>query len=78
MSKHIKSENKLITKETIFSTLKESFVKLNPAQMVRNPVMFFVEAGTAVMLVLTLILAFKPDSSQGSTGYNLFITVILF
>ena len=78
MSKHIKSENKLITKETIFSALKESFVKLNPAQMVRNPVMFTVEAGTAVMLVLTLILAFKPDSSQGSTGYNLFITVILF
>jgi len=40
--------------------------------------MFTVEIGTVIMTVLTVILAFKPDPVQGSVGYNLLITIILF
>ena len=77
MSKHIK-ENKLFQKDIIVNALKASFVKLNPAVMIKNPVMFTVEVGTLIMIVLTIILLFSPDPAQGSFIYNLTLTVILF
>ena len=77
MSKHIK-ENKLFQKDIIINALKASFVKLNPAVMIKNPVMFTVEVGTLIMIVLTIILLFSPDPAQGSFIYNLTLTVILF
>ena len=78
MSKHPRTDNKLISKELLITALKESFVKLNPAVMIKNPVMFNVEAGTVIMIVLTAMLALNPDTSQGSIGYNFLITLILF
>ncbi len=78
MSKHPRTGNKLLQKDILLTAFKESFVKLNPALMMKNPVMFTVEIGTVVMTVLTIILAFKPDPVQGSVGYNLLITIILF
>ena len=33
---------------------RQSFVKLDPRLMIKNPVMFTVEIGTAVMLTVTL------------------------
>jgi len=78
MSKHSRTDNKLFSKELILTALKESFVKLNPAVMVKNPVMFTVEVGTVIMIVLSVILAFNPDEIQGSFLYNLLITIILF
>jgi K+-transporting ATPase ATPase B chain len=78
MSKHPRTGNKLLQKEILLTAFKESFVKLNPALMMKNPVMFTVEIGTVIMTVLTVILAFKPDPVQGSVGYNLLITIILF
>lgn len=55
----------------------QAFVKLDPRLMVRNPVMFTVELGTAVMLVLTVWLLFRPDAAQGSFGYNATVFVVL-
>ncbi len=78
MSKHPRTGNKLLQKDILLTAFKESFVKLNPALMMKNPVMFTVEIGTVIMTVLTVILAFKPDPVQGSVGYNLLITIILF
>lgn len=57
--------------------LAESFVKLNPRQMIKNPVMFTVELGTFVMLLVTLYLLISGDTSQGSLGYNITIFLIL-
>lgn len=55
---------------------KQSFVKLNPKLMFRNPVMFTVEIGTFVMLVVCIwILA--GESSQGNFGYNFIIFLLL-
>jgi len=45
--------------------------------MMKNPVMFTVEIGTAIMFVVSILLVFKPDSVQGSIAYNLAITFIL-
>lgn len=57
---------------------KESFIKLNPVVMFRNPVMFTVELGTLVMLFVTLYSWFVQDPTIGAFGYNLAIFLILF
>jgi len=57
---------------------KQAFVKLDPRTMFRNPVMFTVEIGTAVMLLVTIGLLRKPDAAQGSFGYNLTVFIVLF
>lgn len=59
------------------SALGESFSKLNPMQMMKNPVMFTVEIGTAIMVVVTILSIFTLNDSLGSAGYNFTITLIL-
>ena len=43
----------LFPKEQVKASLKQSFVKLDPRMMIKNPVMFTVEVATAVMLFVT-------------------------
>ncbi|MFN8396069.1 MAG: potassium-transporting ATPase subunit KdpB [Bacteroidia bacterium] len=66
----------LFQPELVADALRQSVVKLNPALMVRNPVMFTVEIGTAVMAVVCLWILFG-EKSQGSLGYNLVIFSLL-
>jgi len=68
----------MFDKELAGGAFKESFRKLSPRAMVKNPVMFTVEVGTAIMLVVTIMLAIHPDAQQGSVFYNALITFILF
>jgi K+-transporting ATPase ATPase B chain len=56
---------------------KQAFVKLDPRLMFRNPVMFTVELGTVVMLLVTLGLLVRPDAAQGSFGYNFTVFIVL-
>jgi len=66
----------LFQKELIGDAIKQSFIKLNPKIMFRNPVMFTVEVGTAVMLFVCLwILA--GEKSQGSFAYNFIVFLVL-
>ena len=44
----------LFPKELVIESLKQSFVKLNPRMMFRNPIMFIVEVVTFVMLFVTI------------------------
>ena len=44
----------LFPKEQVIESLKQSFVKLNPRIMIKNPIMFTVEVATAVMFFVTL------------------------
>ena len=60
------------------TALLESFIKLNPTVMYRNPVMFTVEIGTVVMLVVCLQIAFGGATAQGSLTYNIVIFTVLF
>jgi K+-transporting ATPase ATPase B chain len=73
----MKAQNtSLFQKELINEALKQSFVKLNPKSMFRNPVMFTVEIGTAVMLIVCLwILA--GEKAQGSFIYNFVVFLVL-
>lgn len=68
----------LFPKELVIESLKQSFVKLNPRTMFRNPVMFTVEICTLMMLVVTIYAAVTEDVNQGSVGYNIAVFLILF
>ncbi|HTE08716.1 MAG TPA: potassium-transporting ATPase subunit B, partial [Flavitalea sp.] len=78
MSDNSSTSNKLFQSDLVRTALKQSFIKLNPSVMIKNPVMFTVEIGTFVMLMVVLYAMITGDMSQGSTGYNLAIFVILF
>jgi len=71
----MKPNNKLFEPALVQTALKQSFIKLDPRVMVRNPVMFTVEIGTLVMAYVT-IYSFS-HSGQGSTLYNFFIFLVL-
>ena len=68
----------LFQKHQLAGALKQAFIKLNPKTMVKNPVMFTVEIGTFVMLIVLGEILFTHDASQGSFGYNLFVFIVLF
>ena len=72
------SSTSLFQRDKFREALVQSFVKLAPRTMLRNPVMFTVEIGTAIMLLVTLYSAFSGDASQGSFGYNAVVFLILF
>jgi K+-transporting ATPase, B subunit len=76
MSVHRRAQ-KLFEPALMKEAIKQSFIKLNPAVMFRNPVMFTVEIGTTVMLAVCIWI-FTGESSQGSLAYNAIITVVLF
>ena len=66
----------LFQKDQVIESLKQSFVKLNPKIMIKNPIMFTVEVSTLIMLFVTIYSAFS--TSQGSFVYNLWVFIILF
>ncbi|RHJ91032.1 potassium-transporting ATPase subunit KdpB [Parabacteroides bouchesdurhonensis] len=68
----------LFPKELVIESLKQSFAKLNPQTMFRNPIMFIVEIVTFVMLIVTVWAAVAGDQTQGSFGYNLLVFTVLF
>lgn len=70
-------KNNLFQKVIIKQALKQSFVKLNPRLMFRNPVMFTVEIGTFVMLCVCIWILLG-ENSQGSFLYNFFVLLTLF
>ncbi|MEC5147948.1 potassium-transporting ATPase subunit KdpB [Chitinophaga sp. 212800010-3] len=74
----MKHDNKLFPRDLVMESLKQSFVKLNPKLMIKNPVMFTVEIGTAVMLLVALYALFTGNRDQGSATYNIAVFVILF
>lgn len=71
----MKTSNKLFEPALVQTALKQSFIKLDPRLMVRNPVMFTVEIGTLVMAYVTIYSINHTD--QGSPIYNFFIFLIL-
>ncbi|MBY0542763.1 MAG: potassium-transporting ATPase subunit KdpB [Sphingobacteriaceae bacterium] len=72
----MKNKSNILFEPALVNTaLKQSFVKLDPRSMIRNPVMFTVEIGTVVMLFVTIYSI--SNLSQGSFGYNLTVFIVL-
>lgn len=66
----------LFQKDLLHKALKQSFVKLHPRTLFRNPVMFTVEIGTAIMLFVCAWIAWGAKA-QGSLSYNFTIFLVL-
>ena len=66
----------LFQKDLVLEAFKQSFVKLNPKIMFRNPVMFTVEIGTAVMLAVCIWII-MGNTTQGSFTYNFIVFFVL-
>ena len=69
--------NKLFQPALVREAIRQSFIKLNPRILFRNPVMFTVEIGTAVMLAVCIWIM-TGEHSQGSLVYNLVVFFVLF
>jgi K+-transporting ATPase ATPase B chain len=76
MSIHRRSQ-RLFEPALVREALTQSFVKLNPRIMFRNPVMFTVWIGTLVMAGVCVWII-TGESSQGGLVYNIIITAVLF
>src|SRR5215216_1013736 len=76
MSKR-KRDIKLFDPALVNTAIKQSFIKLSPRLMIKNPVMFTVELGTFVMLAVVLYQFITHDNTQGALWYNIVVFVIL-
>jgi K+-transporting ATPase ATPase B chain len=72
-----KREIKLFEPALVNTAIKQSFIKLHPRLMVKNPVMFTVEIGTFVMLAVLFYQILSHDTSEGTLWYNVTVFVIL-
>lgn len=66
----------LFESKQVKEALAQSFVKLNPKLMIKNPVMFTVEIGTAIMFAVCISILMGA-TDQGSFTYNLIVFLIL-
>lgn len=65
----------MLNSTIVMNAVKESFVKLNPVVMMKNPVMFVVEVGTLVVLLMTVLPGYF--GTENSLGFNFTVFVIL-
>lgn len=68
--------NSLFEGKQVKDALVQSFVKLNPKVMFKNPVMFTVEIGTAIMFAVCIAIFFGAQN-QGSLVYNFIVFFVL-
>lgn len=66
---------KLLTGPILLSAAKDSLVKLNPVTLMKNPVMFVVEVGTVI--VLLMVLAPGYFHAEHAVGFNITVFFIL-
>ena len=66
-----------ITKDILKSSVKGAFQKLDPRYMIKNPVMFVVEVGFFITLLLIIFPSMFGDGGELRI-YNVIVTLILF
>jgi K+-transporting ATPase, B subunit len=77
MKKYKKDERRSwITGTILLNAIIESFKKLNPRVMIKNPVMFVVEVGFVITLFLSIFPGFLAEN--GNALYNAIVSIILF
>ncbi|HFK1472760.1 MULTISPECIES: potassium-transporting ATPase subunit KdpB [Bacillus] len=65
---------KTMDRDIVTNAMKQSFAKLNPKVMIKNPIMFVVEIG----FIITFILSFLPSHSSSVPGwFNITVSFIL-
>lgn len=74
----ISKNKKPLNQEILKSSIKGAFIKLNPAYMMKNPVMFVVEVGFTITLILSIFPNLFGTVQSSSQIYNIIVTLILF
>ena len=72
-----KEKTKFITPDIMKSSIIGAFQKLDPRYMIKNPVMFVVELGFFITLVLTIFQTLFGEGGENRI-YNGIVTVVLF
>ena len=72
-----KQNKKLLTPEILKQALIGSVKKLDPRYMIKNPVMFVVETGFLITLLLTIVPGLFGEGDTGLRTYNLIVSIIL-
>ena len=72
-----KQNKKLLTPEILKQALIGSVKKLDPRYMIKNPVMFVVEIGFIITLLLTILPGLFGENDTGLRAYNLIVSIIL-
>ncbi len=72
-----KQNKKLLTPEILKQALIGSVKKLDPRYMLKNPVMFVVETGFLITLLLTIVPGLFGEGDTGLRTYNLIVSIIL-
>ncbi len=75
MSKHEKKG--FMNKEILVNAIRDSFIKLNPVTMIKNPVMFVVEIGFVITLFLTIFPDIFAEQEANMRLYNAIVSGIL-
>ncbi|MEF9894056.1 potassium-transporting ATPase subunit KdpB [Anaerorhabdus sp.] len=73
-----KNKQKLITSDILKQSVVGSFVKLDPRYMIKNPVMFVVEVGFVITLVLSFVPDLFGDIGSNLRAYNIIVSFVLF
>lgn len=72
----MKEERKrMLDRSILKQAVKDSFIKLNPMIMMKNPVMFVVEIGTLVVLLMLMLPGYFGAGNE--MGFNLAVFIIL-
>ncbi len=69
---------KFLTKDIMKDAIKGAFIKLNPRDMIRNPVMFVVEICFLISILLVIKPNFFNDQAESFRTYNICVSLILF
>lgn len=65
---------RLLTKEIGIQALQDSFIKLNPVTLAKNPVIFIVGIGA----LMTTVIVFSDIVKGNYSGFNIQITIWLW
>lgn len=69
------NRKKSLSGDILRNAVKDSFVKLNPMTMMKNPVMFVVEVGTLIVLLMTIFPGYFGTGQN--MGFNVTVFAIL-
>lgn len=73
----MKKNKKILNKDIIITAIKDSFIKLNPKIMYKNPVMFIVEIGFFITLILSIFPNVFGNEGENLQIYNGIVSFIL-
>ncbi|ARC84303.1 K+-transporting ATPase, B subunit [Clostridium argentinense CDC 2741] len=73
----MKKNKKILNKDIIITAIKDSFIKLNPKIMYKNPVMFIVEISFFITLILSIFPNIFGNEGENLRIYNGIVSFIL-